>query len=204
MSRYKARGKFGEYKRGVQKGCSRRSWDFWVLSKLPKYFISQQTHSWSMNQLFCTINGAVDLKFYYGQSSSRHCLRDYLFFWTHMPVCNCSYLQAERERDWLQKSFKITFKKALESVLRWKTFNSAKKVLLNEKFLPGMICTHHNWRRWQQQPTALTSFLCCLLTNSKVFLFRLHCKTHDKRFIVYYLVMDALGRIAKLTRNRGF
>ena len=141
-----------------------------------------------------------------------------------MPVCNFSYLQVERggerdwererererkrqrdrETDWLQKSFKITLKNVLESVLRWKTFHSPKKILLNEKFLPGRICTRHSWHRWQQQPTALTSFLCYLLTNSKVFLFRLHCKTRDKRFIVYYLVMDVLGRIAKLTRNRGF
>ena len=206
MSRYKARGKSWEHKRRVQKGCSRRSRDFWVLSKLPKYFISRQTHSWSMNQLFCNIfsaiNAAVDFKFHCSQSSSRHCLRDYLFFLTHMPVCNCSYLQAERERlitevvlHNIQKGFRKKF---------WKTFNSPKKILLNEKILSGMIYTRHSWRRWQQRPTPLTSFLRYLLTKSKVFLFRLHCKTHDKRFIVYYLVMDALGRIAKLTRHRGF
>ena len=147
MSRYKARGQFGEHKRGIQKSCSRRSWDFWVLSKLPKYVISRQTHSWNMNQLFCNIfsaiNAAVDLKFYCGQSSSRHCLRDYLFFLTHMPVCNYSYLQAERERERERKGEKV-----LESVLRWKTFNSPNKILLNEIFLPGMICTRHSWRRW--------------------------------------------------------
>ena len=71
-----------------------------------------------MNQLFCNIfsaiNAAVDLKFHCSQSSLRHCLRDYLFSLTHMPVCNCSYIQAERERlitevvlDNIQKGFRI-------------------------------------------------------------------------------------------------
>ena len=46
-SRYEARGKFGEHER-----CVRASW---VLSKLPKYFISRWTHSWCMDQLFYNI-----------------------------------------------------------------------------------------------------------------------------------------------------
>ena len=103
-----------------------------------------------MNQLFCNIfsaiNAAVDLKFYCSQSSLRHCLRDYLFSLTHMPVCNCSYLQAERERL-ITEAVLDNIQKGLESVLRWKTFNSPKKILLNETFWPGMIYTRHSGRR---------------------------------------------------------
>ena len=49
-SRYEARGKFGE-----RQGCvrvSRSTLASWVLSKVPKCFISRWSHSWRMNQLF--------------------------------------------------------------------------------------------------------------------------------------------------------
>ena len=45
-SRYEARLKFGEHERCVAS---------WVLSKLPKCFISRWTHRWRMNQLFYNI-----------------------------------------------------------------------------------------------------------------------------------------------------
>ena len=55
----------------------------------------------------------------------------------------------------------------------------------------------------QMTTTTLSSLTYYLLTNSQVSL-RLHYKTHGKCFIVYYLVMDAPGRITKLTRTQGF
>ena len=169
MSRYKARGKFGEHKRGVQKGCSKRSWDFWVLSKLPKYFISRQTHSWSMNQLFCNsfsaINAAVDFKFQCSQSSLRHCLRDYLFSLTHMPVCNCSYLQAERERlitevvlHNIQKGFRIR--------IEMENFQFAKKKSFERKnFVRNDL---HTPKLAQMTATTDTTHVFSLLSVNKV------------------------------------
>ena len=50
-SRYEAHGKFGEHERCVRVALLAS----WVLSKLPKCFISRWTHSWRMNQLFYNI-----------------------------------------------------------------------------------------------------------------------------------------------------
>ena len=59
MSRYdhEALGKFGKHERGVRlfEAQPRATLASWVLSKLPKCFISQHTHNWSMNQLFYNI-----------------------------------------------------------------------------------------------------------------------------------------------------
>ena len=64
-SRYEARGKFGEHK-------TRATLASWVLSKLPKCFISRWTHSWRMNQLFYNIFNPKENFFLEGFVCWRH------------------------------------------------------------------------------------------------------------------------------------
>ena len=76
-SRYEARGKFGEHER-----CVRVAWGVaesnsytlasWVLSKLPKCFISRWTHRLRMNQLFYNIFNQMEFFFLEGFACWRH------------------------------------------------------------------------------------------------------------------------------------
>ena len=57
--------------RKMRKSCSWHSWEqlyiaSWVLSKLPKCFISWWTHSWRMNQLFYNIFNPMENFFCWG------------------------------------------------------------------------------------------------------------------------------------------
>ena len=102
---------------------------------------------------------------------------------------------------------KVYSKMIVKSIFRcWKTINSPKNCYWEKTTLQRMNSRHspHSSRRWQQQQQHSPLFLT-IGEQIQTFPLKFPYKTHGKRFIVYYRVMDALKRlrIAKLTTTRG-
>ena len=151
------------------------------------------------------INSAVNLKCYCCSTRSKQYAS--MFMWLFLPYSCVFYLWKLGES--LLKSLKITLKNIVKSILRGRKTagklpkNSLilwEKQLSKEWFANIIACpalTNDN----NNNNITLTSFPYYRLTNSKVKF------TLQKRFIMYYWVMNALGRhlgrIAKLTRIRG-
>lgn len=126
---------------------------------------------------FNAINAAVTRSKQYASISTRQ------FFLTHSYVS--SVIFKLHEKTFTELSLETTFKKFLESILRWKTTNLPQNSFWTKtKTLQRMICTRHSSQLTTYTYPSLALYY--LLTNSKVFLFSLPYETHGNRFIVCY------------------
>ena len=137
----------------------RATLDSCVFYKLPKCFIPRHKHSWIMNHLFYEIFwrdqcGSYPLKAVRVNVYVTICL-------THSYVSSVIFKLHEKKFTGL--SLETTFKKFLESILRWKTTNLPQNSFWTKtKTLHRMICTRHS-----SQLTTFTSASSPLLSADK-------------------------------------
>lgn len=151
-------GKFGEHERGLRVRPAESN---------SRFFRSLQTSQVLDTSTYAQLNHEPFVLWHFltrsmrqlpAQSSTRQYLRDN-FFLTHSYVS--SVIFKLHEKTFTELSLETTFKKFLESILRWKTTNLPQNSFWTKtKTLERIICTRHS----SQLTTTFTSTSSPLLS----------------------------------------